>query len=59
MRDVARIIGYASVGSRHGSRRAGGRAPKPDVASVARAHQIDLSYLQQQGNERPLPLIVE
>jgi len=31
--------------------------PKPDVASVARAHQIDLRLSQQQGNERPLPLI--
>lgn len=30
---------------------------KPDVASVARAHQIDLRLSQQQGNERPLPLI--
>jgi hypothetical protein len=28
-----------------------------DVASVARSHQIDLRLSQQQGNERPLPLI--
>ena len=29
----------------------------PEIVSIARNHQLDLRVSQQQGNERPLPLM--
>ena len=53
---VAAVLPFTVATAAHAQMQMKGLAPT-DVASVARSHALDLSISQQQGVDRPQPLV--